>query len=227
MTSVSAGPSAGVTIRPATSADLPRIAEIVHGEPGTEAAALCGSVEAARRIGERSIRRDGLGSGNVVVAERNGCVVGVLAYGLDGDTRLARPRLATVWNALRVLGPFRFVPWVRGTRARRRAQPGVPRGTFYVSEIDVDASARGQGVGGALLDWAEREATRLGRPSMTLRVTIGNPAERLYARKGFFVAHVATDAAFNRITGAPGRVLMEKHLIARVDTAANALTETV
>lgn len=47
---------------------------------------------------------------------------------------------------------------------------------------------------------------------IVLTTTTGNPARRLYERKGYTVTATRTDPAYERYTGAAGRVFMEKPL---------------
>jgi GNAT superfamily N-acetyltransferase len=70
---------------------------------------------------------------------------------------------------------------------------GVPIGRFYVQrgkrehylvDIALLPDHAGQGVGAALLDMMLAEAARAG-VGAALRVDHGNPAKRLYLRKGF------------------------------------------
>lgn len=70
---------------------------------------------------------------------------------------------------------------------------GAPVGRFYlhrgatdhrIVDISLLPEARNQGLGGALLDIACAEADRLGR-AVSLHVEKSNPAQRLYARRGF------------------------------------------
>lgn len=71
---------------------------------------------------------------------------------------------------------------------------GQPVGRLYLQrtapehllvDISLDASAHGEGIGGALIAWAQDEARALGR-GMRLHVEHGNHgARRLYERLGF------------------------------------------
>lgn len=113
---------------------------------------------------------------------------------------------------LRIAGPLRVARMIPNLRARARiTPPGVP-GSYYIAELDVAPDRRNRGIGGALLDHAGREARRLGVHQLSLHTTTTNPARRLYERHGFRVARTATDPAYERITGIPGRVLMAKDL---------------
>jgi ribosomal protein S18 acetylase RimI-like enzyme len=58
-------------------------------------------------------------------------------------------------------------------------------GEAYISELCVDAEARGMGVGTALMNWAEDLAKQRNSTYMSLSVLYGNPAIGLYKRKGY------------------------------------------
>lgn len=60
-------------------------------------------------------------------------------------------------------------------------------GEFYLDTLATVASARGQGVGAALIAACGERARALGLP-LTLLVEDGNPARRLYERSGFVPA---------------------------------------
>jgi ribosomal protein S18 acetylase RimI-like enzyme len=203
---------APVTIRPAESHDVPRIVDIMHGQPGREAVALAGNEELARRFGRAYIELEKIPNAEkpTVVACAGDETVGVLqyTYGQQAD----RFTLAHVRLALRVLGPVGVVRGIPRLRARSKVDLPIPAGSFYIAEIHVDPRVRGQGVGGALLDWADGEAHRLGASKMSLTTTTANPARHLYERKGFAITKRATDKNYERYTGIEGRVLMEKDL---------------
>ena len=64
---------------------------------------------------------------------------------------------------------------------------GVPQ-TAFINDIEVDEDRRGQGLGRALLDAAEREVRRHGVPAVGLNVFASNTAAlRLYASAGYAV----------------------------------------
>lgn len=58
---------------------------------------------------------------------------------------------------------------------------------FYIRELHLLPSARGQGLGSQVLDWALTLAASRGLPRARLLVFKGNPAQSLYRRKGFVV----------------------------------------
>jgi ribosomal-protein-alanine N-acetyltransferase len=63
---------------------------------------------------------------------------------------------------------------------------GLSKGTAHIAQIAVDRSARGMGLGDALLAHASQRARENGDEYMTLMVDQGNDAaRRLYARDGF------------------------------------------
>jgi len=62
-------------------------------------------------------------------------------------------------------------------------------GECYLHMLCVSAGAQGQGVGSKLLRWCEATAVSRGAEFLSLAVVAGNPAQRLYERKGFEVVH--------------------------------------
>lgn len=200
-----------LTVRAATALDTERIAEIMHGEPGPEAVAICGCAEAARAFGTGFVRLpDSLqGWQRSVVGELNGEVVAVLQAGHPEAEMKVTPRLARL--ALRTMGVSAITALPRW-RARSRVQVTPPAGSYYIAELDIDPRYRNRGIGGALLDHAEREARGGGYRLLSLNTTTINPARRLYERRGFRVVETRTDSSYERYTGIAGRHLMVKEL---------------
>jgi GNAT superfamily N-acetyltransferase len=125
---------------------------------------------------------------NVIVAERDGRIEGVLTYADRPDCIPgARDSLA----AVRIAGP-RLLPLIRDFRQFDKAHPRTPH--HHLPVLGVRPGAQGLGIGGLLLsEYARRcdeaglegylETTRWADPSMRAQ-------ERLYERHGFVVAEV-------------------------------------
>ena len=201
----------GLTFRKATAEDTERIAELISGEPGQEAIAIAGCVEAARELGMAYVRLPDSPQGwqRSVVGELDGEVVAVLQAGPPGDEFKLTPKLALL--ALRVLGVSALTALPR-ERARMRVQVAPPRDSYYIAELDVEPGYRNRGIGGSALDYAEAEARGDGYPRMSLTTTTVNPARRLYERHGFRVVETRTDRRYEKYTGIAGRHLMVKEL---------------
>jgi len=202
----------GLSVRAATAADTRRIAEIIAGQPGNEATAICGGVALARRFGMGFVRLPGSPQGwpHTTVAEADGRVVAIIQAGHASEEFQVTPRVALF--ALQTFGPFRLPGLLRRLRSRARVQTHAPPGSYHISELHVDPDLRNQGIGGALLDWAEAQARAGGYLVMSLSTTTTNPARRLYERHGFRVAQTLTDPDYERVTGIAGRHLMLKDL---------------
>ena len=201
----------GLTFRKATPGDTERIADIMHGEPGPEAVAIAGCVEAARAFGVGLVRlpNSPYGWQCSSVAEAEGRVVGVLQTAASSTEIQVTPRLALL--ALRTFG-VGIISVLPRLRARQRVALSPPGETYHISELHVDPRLRGQGIGGALLDFAEQEARAAGFTQMSLATTTSNPARRLYERHSFRVVETRSDRAYERYTGIAGRLLMVKEL---------------
>jgi ribosomal protein S18 acetylase RimI-like enzyme len=191
---------------------MPRIVEIVAGEPGPEALGLTGSVKAGRRLGMGvyQIRPFTEAWQQTTLAEAGGEVVGVLMSGSQVES--LGLSAALVWMALRALGPLGLLRFRPRINARSRVQPRSVEGAYHIGELDVDPRYRNRGIGGALLGLAETEARNGGYAQMSLTTTTSNPARHLYERHGFRVVETKTDAEYERYTGIQGRVLMVKDL---------------
>lgn len=201
-----------LSIRAATATDSHRIADVLSGEPGQEAIAISGSAGLARRFGMAFVHLRGSPQGwpHTTVAELDNLVVGIIQAGGATEELRITPSLALL--AIRTFGPMRLPGVLRRLQARARVQTNAPAGSYHVSELDVDPAFRNRGIGGAMLDWAETEASARGHKVMSLSTTTNNPARRLYERHGFRVAQTLTDPAYERITGIAGRHLMLKDL---------------
>ena len=201
-----------LTIRRATPADTKRIAEIMAGEPGREAAAIAGSEEGARRLWMEMVRMPGspMGWHVTTVAEAGDMVLGILQAGDQESSIKITPGL--VFLTLRVVGPLGIVGLVRRLKAQGRVKPPPIPGAYRVRELHVDPRYRSRGIGCALLNHAEAEARTGGYTQMTLTTTTVNPARHLYERHGYRVVDTRTDPDYERYTGIAGRHRMVKDL---------------
>lgn len=202
----------GLTFRRATPEDTERIAAIMFDDPGQEAIGLIGGEEQAREIGNALVRLPGSPQGwqHTVLAELEGEPVGVLQAGINPVGVKITLRLAL--TALRILGPVGVLKLLPRLRARVRLDMKVPDGSHNIVELHVDARLRGRGIGGAMLEYAEGEASKRGCRRMSLTTHTANPARRLYERHGFQVVETRRDADYERYTGVAGRHLMVKDL---------------
>ena len=201
-----------ISLRLATAGDVARIEEIrlQHAYPGD--VALMGSVDLAVRYASGRTKLDRIPNPSkvTVVAVVDGEVEGVLQYTFRADppsVGLDHLRLL-----VSLLGPFRLVRGYRVLRARRRVKIAVPSEAFRVFNLQVDTAFRCRGIATQLLDWAEDEARRLGAPCMALLADSASDAVGLYERNGYRTTQIATDPEYERYTGDPGRVLMQKEL---------------
>jgi GNAT superfamily N-acetyltransferase len=85
----------------------------------------------------------------------------------------------------------------------------------YLDTMAVTKEAQGKGVGTKLMNWAEDVAKARQKTKMCLGVVNGNPARRLYERKGYVEvgkAGILVSLMLGRPNGQYGGVLMEKPL---------------
>ena len=114
---------------------------------------------------------------------------------------------------LAIVGPAGLWRYVRYQRIRPRVNLERPADAFYIGELDVHPDYRNRGIGGAMLSHAEEMARREGFTRMSLTTSTINPAQHLYTRHGYRIVETKLDAAYERMTGIPGRVLMVKELV--------------
>ena len=203
---------ADLVIRPATEDESDVIADLVFGEPGQEtrrvAAALYGVNDPARlRPLFRALWRAGQNWKHTFVGVADGAIVDIVQCG--SSAMRVTPSVAVI--ALRALG-LRVLAAPKAMRLHDRVSPTKPPDAMVISELHVLSTARGKGIGGRLLAFAEHEAARRGLTRVALHTYVTNPARHLYERNGYVAETVATDAAFERRTGVPGNVLFVKDL---------------
>ena len=197
-----------VSFRPARRTDVADIATVQHDDPEPELVGLAGSRRRARALGQRLTRAEGVTNSTRphTVAERDGELVGFLAYSIGPSTAIALSP-SVVGAVVRSCG-IRSVSFARRLPTRRRVAIEAPADTFYIAELHVHPDRRGEGLGSQLLRWAIDESSRQGIETMSLVTSIGNPAQRLYERHGFEVTRRRVDPSYEQMTGRPGRVLM-------------------
>ena len=166
---------AAVKLRDARKTDSAELAELVDiageglpcyhwrqiAEPGQDPWEV-GRERAARETGSFSYR-------NGVVAEVDGKIAGALV----GYPVTAEPEPIDAMNT-----PPMWIPLLE--------LEGIAAGTWYINTVAVFPEARSLGVGSKLMQWAERQASRLGLGGTSLIVSDANDgAQRLYKRLGY------------------------------------------
>lgn len=199
-----------IRVRPAALEDLPAMTHVLADAFGVKMRVLYGrDPERIRRIlttmyrGPLSREYDGL-----LIAELDRQVVGVLVIepmpwdGSDAD-RLVRV-LATELSAWRqMFTRIGFSVFSHG--------PNV--GDAYLSDVGVLSSARGKGVGKALVQHAEGWAIAHQRTALALWVASNNPvARRLYERAGMVALHHEINLLSGVLYGVPRWTYMRKVL---------------
>jgi len=162
-----------------TAADAPAVAGLFRASfSGKLAAMLRGRPAAAAEV----LAAAALRSGDAWVAETDG-VVGLITFQdhkrpwyTHGEWRLSRSRLPW-WRALRVT-LFTIVFHA----------VDFPPSELYLETMAVSPAERGRGYGSRLLEFADAEARRRGRRSLSLYCIRDNPRARaLYERRGYGV----------------------------------------
>lgn len=171
--------------------------EVMFAEPGVEQLAFMPTIEGARRFTLEIWRL--AGTEEFVVAEDGQEVVG-FAWCSEQSVSVAAGARAAVaaWGPT---GPLRLV--ARGW-PRQFVELSMPGGPKLV-EFQTHPARRGSGIGSRLL---EHVIANSGGRSLSLTTRSDNPARRLYERHGFKVRAEKRHRAFERRTGAEGRILM-------------------
>jgi GNAT superfamily N-acetyltransferase len=125
---------------------------------------------------------------NVIVAERDGRIDGVLTY---ADRPACIPSARDSLAAVRIAGP-RLLALIRDFRKVGKAHPKTPH--RHLPVLGVRPEAQGQGVGGLLMAEYCRRCDEAGLEGYLETIRSADPSkraqERLYERHGFAVAEV-------------------------------------
>jgi ribosomal protein S18 acetylase RimI-like enzyme len=197
-------------IRVAGVADEARVHEIMYGDPWPELVRIAGGIEQARVLGWLLVRS----GGQTFVCELDSEAVGAIQSRV-GRRHVARA-LAARPQVLRVLPQVYRISdapgLMRRLLARRRVDFPPVAGAYHLTQLSVEQRARGRGVGTALLQFVEADARLRQFARISLTTGTANPARQLFERLGFRVIGEKSDRAFEKITGASGRLLMVKDL---------------
>jgi ribosomal protein S18 acetylase RimI-like enzyme len=148
------------------------------------------------------------GFDGVLVAERDGRIVGTLLIGPMYYTPLEKRAFEHL--AVRELGMPRmlraaFLLWLLG----HRAEPDEA----YVTDLAVARDYQGQGIGQLLLEYAERWAREHDRARLTLWVAENNQrAVHIYQKAGFSVVDTRSNLITRLFFGVRRWLFMEKRL---------------
>lgn len=183
-----------LAIRPALKQDAAFVAEMIQLSMGHLAEHLFEADHRSVRtcLENLLIRNAGRFGVNLsFIAESAGKMKGAL-LSFHGAA-INRLNLATVAHLFPILGvgqAFRFM-W-RGVTRPGGQEAGSDE--YYISNLGVLPSAQGQGVGAALLRFAEGVAQESGLPKTSLVVGLRNQnALRLYRRSGYQVVETVQD----------------------------------
>ena len=198
-----------VAIRAGRAEDRANFEALMFKQPSAEVLGLSPSVDGARRFRGTlfALTAERSGWNAFLVAERQGQVVGFAETGASepGFKDIAKASL----TAFGLVGSVRAA-WRSWPRTRVDHEP--PADALHLVELQVDPDVRNQGIGGALIDAVLKAGRRGGYRQVSLTTASSNPAVQLYLRHGFSLVATRTNRAFERRTGAPGRVLMVRDL---------------
>ena len=205
----------GVIIRQSARSDRDAIIAAKYTDPEPEIRAVVKTRRGSLAVGAllydhgiEAVRE------RTVVAEVDGVVAGMMETLLPGQHIQLdwRTYAAVLGVGLVRLGPVTLFRYLRYARAQARVDIDHPQDSHYVAHLNVHPEFRNQGIGAALLAEAERQAREAGLRRLSLSMYITNPAQHLYERTGYRIVETKTDAAFERLVGVPGYVLMVKEL---------------
>jgi ribosomal protein S18 acetylase RimI-like enzyme len=173
-------------VRPARTGDVTTVAPLLYESAMGMYDRFAGSPERAHKVLRRAFETPGTNASEEIVAvgEVDGEVAGVVAaFPVQEAGRRAHAFLNVT---LRTIPVWRWPGALRLYWAGARAAPEPPEATLYVDALAVDGSARRQGIGRALLAYAEEQARVHGLGAVALDTSLDNkPARALYLDAGF------------------------------------------
>lgn len=181
-----------LTIRPALQSDAAFVAEMIHLSMGHLADYLFGA-DPQRLIENLAARNAGrFGAGLSYVAESAGTLKGALiSFKGAGIDRLNFATFPHLFPALGFLHALGFM-W-RGVMLPGGAEAKADE--YYISNLGVNPTAQGLGIGSALLAFAETLAGEADLHKMSLIVGAYNQsALRLYQRVGYCIVETVQAA---------------------------------
>lgn len=166
--------AADVNLRSGVLSDAARLAELVNyageGMPLYLWASMAGEGETAWEVGVARASREtgGFSYRNATVADRDGePVAALIGYEIDAEPEPVPDDIPAMFRPLLEL-------------------ENLAPDTWYVNVLATVPSVRGQGIGGQLLDEADRLGRSAGRRGMSVIVANTNVgARRLYERHGY------------------------------------------
>lgn len=199
-----------IRVHPARTVDLPGVAAVLQDVFSDKLRVIVSSQpEKVRMLLEAAytgpVQR---GFDGVLVAERDGRIVGTLLIGPMYYTPLEKRAFEHL--AVRELGMPRmlraaFLLWLLG----HRAEPDEA----YVTDLAVARDYQGQGIGQLLLEYAERWAREHDRARLTLWVAENNQrAVHIYQKAGFSVVDTRSNLITRLFFGVRRWLFMEKRL---------------
>ncbi len=201
-----------ITVRPATAADLPAIAQLLTQLYAAELpGALSGSPEGQARVLQFTLETNqqrGL-RGRYVACNAAGQVVATAALEVASEPPYDRAPNGTVGMAFKEMGvgpTLRLLLVVARTMfgGYQRTEPNAA----FLHSFVVDERQRGQGIGRSLMNALEARAQAEGYESMLLQVLAANQAaRRLYAHLGY--QPIWQSPAWSRLIALPSYVLQK------------------
>lgn len=204
-------------IRPATPDDEARILQLICTDPGEESIILMdGSLTRAKIYRRKLIQSETRYNPNrksfvIECTEFEGCHDAIAVIQLTTDRDDHHNRRAHLKILLSLLGVVDFCCILPKLAARRKVDVPRPENTVHILNINVDPEYQKQGLGAALLDYAQWYAQSAGCERVSLdKLTSEEELTAWYEKHGFKITHKVMDPSYEKHFGIKGRLLMEK-----------------